>query len=140
MTISTKGRYALRVMADLAEHPTEGYIPLQEIAERQEISKEYLGSILKVLVENGLLMSLRGKGGGYRLTRTPQEYTVGEILRLVEGSLSPVPCVEEGSRPCPRADRCSSLAMWQKLDRLISDFFESVTLADLLEDREPKKE
>lgn len=132
MTVSTKGRYALRVMIDLAEHPSEGYIPLQVIAERQEISKEYLGAILKVLVEHGLLRSLRGKGGGYRLSAPPEEYTVGEILRLTEGDLAPVPCLTQ-KEPCPRRDRCPSLPMWQKLDRLIGGFLESVTLRDLME-------
>ena len=92
--ISTKGRYALRVMVDLAEHQGEGYLPLKEIAQRQEISEKYLESILKVLVAHKLLAGLRGKGGGYRLTRTPEEYTVGSILRLTEGSLAPVACLE----------------------------------------------
>ena len=132
MIISSKGRYALRVMVDLAEHMTGEYIPLKEIAERQEISKEYLNSILKVLVQNQMLSSLRGKGGGYKLTHAPKNYTVGMILRLVEGSLAPVPCVLD-SAPCPRSSRCPSLNMWKKLDIIINDFFDSITLEDLVE-------
>ena len=99
MMISTKGRYALRVMIDLAEHQTEGYIPLKEIAQRQEISEKYLESILKILVQKKFLTGLRGKGGGYRLTRDPEMYTVGSILRLTEGTLAPVACLENDARP-----------------------------------------
>lgn len=132
MFISTKGRYALRVMIDLAEHQTEGYLPLKEIARRQEISEKYLESILKSLVQNRFLSGLRGKGGGYRLTRSPERYTVGEILRLTEGRLAAVSCLEEEGMSCPRASACRTLPMWQKLDRMISDYFDSITLADLV--------
>ena len=132
MIISTKGRYTLRVMIYLAEHPTNGYIPIKEIADEQDMSKEYLNSILKVLVQNKMLTSLRGKGGGYKLNRRPDEYSVGSILRIVEGDLAPVPCVTN-AEPCPRADKCPSLPMWRKLDRLINDFFDGISLADLMD-------
>lgn len=131
MLISTRGRYALRVMADLAEHPVEGYIPLKEIAQRQEISEKYLEAIIKILVKAGMLSGVRGKGGGYRLTRSPEEYTVGAILRLTEESLAPVACLEQDAPPCARADTCRTLPMWRELDRVISDCLDSVTLADL---------
>ena len=132
MIISTKGRYALRVMLDLAQHPGDGFIPLKEIADRQEISKEYLNGILKVLVQDGLLTSLRGKGGGYKLTHSPDYYSVGMILRLVEGDLAPVTCVSMAD-PCPRANSCASLPMWKKLNRMINEFFDNISLADLME-------
>ena len=132
MMISTKGRYALRVMIDLAEHQTEGYIPLKEIAQRQEISEKYLESILKSLVRKKFLTGLRGKGGGYRLTRTPEQYTVGSILRLTEGTLAPVACLEEEPLPCSRATLCRTLPMWEKLNTLINDFFDGITIADLM--------
>ena len=131
MMISTRGRYALRVMLDLAAHCGESYIPLKEIADRQQISEKYLESIIKILVRNGLLDALRGKGGGYRLNRPPQDYSVGAILRLTEGSLAPVSCLEKGSAPCERSSFCCTLPMWIKLDRLINDYLDSVTLADL---------
>lgn len=132
MIVSTKGRYALRVMIDLAEHRSEKYVPLKEVAARQEISEKYLENILKVLVQNGFLEGLRGKGGGYRLTRQPQEYPLGEILRLTEGSLAPVACLEEGAHPCGRASRCRTLPVWNRLGQLIGDYLDSVTLRDLL--------
>ena len=138
MMISTKGRYALRVMVDLAEHQGEGYLPLKEIAQRQEISEKYLESILKVLVAHKLLAGLRGKGGGYRLTRTPEEYTVGSILRLTEGSLAPVACLERDSPECPRSADCRTLPMWRKLDAMIRDFFDGITIADLSAPAQPE--
>ena len=130
--ISTKGRYALRVMVDLAEHQGEGYLPLKEIAERQEISEKYLESILKGLVQGKMLTGVRGKGGGYRLTRKPDEYTVGSILRLSEGELAPVACLEAGADPCPRAQECRTLPMWSRLNGMIQAFFDGITLADLM--------
>ncbi len=133
MIVSTKGRYALRVMVDLAEHPAEGYIPLREIAQRQEISEKYLEIILKRLVRGKLVVGLRGKGGGYRLNRAPEGYTVGEILRCTEDSLAPVACLEGPDNECPRAGRCRTLPMWEKLNALVSEFFDGVTLADLME-------
>ena len=132
MIVSTKGRYALRVMLDLCEHPREGFTPLQEISDRQGISKEYLNSILKILVEHGLLESLRGKGGGYKLARKPEEYPVGTILRTVEGDLSPVSCVQNG-QTCPNSTQCRSHALWQELDKVISDYLDSICLTDFME-------
>ena len=132
MIVSTKGRYALRVMLDLCEHPREGFTPLQEISDRQGISKEYLNSILKVLVEHGLLESLRGKGGGYQLAMKPEQYRVGTILRTVEGDLSPVSCVQNG-QACPNSTQCRSHALWQELDHVISDYLDSVSLTDFME-------
>ncbi|MGM9612105.1 MAG: RrF2 family transcriptional regulator [Butyricicoccus sp.] len=131
MMISTRGRYALRVMIDLAEHQSEGYIPLKEIAEREEISEKYLESILKALVKGGILIGLRGKGGGYRLNQPPEQCTVGSILRLTEGSLAPVNCLEKKPVQCERAGECRTLPMWQKLDTLINEFFDGITVADL---------
>lgn len=132
MIVSTKGRYALRVMVDLAEHPTEGYIPLREIAQRQEISEKYLESILKLLVQEKIVVGLRGKGGGYRLNRPPERYTVGEVLRCTEGTLAPVACLENPDNPCRRASACRTLPMWEKLDSLLQDFFNGYTIADLM--------
>ncbi len=132
MIVSTKGRYALRVLLDLAEHPADGYIPLREIARRQEISEKYLEIILKMLVKEKFLVGLRGKGGGYRLNRPPEQYTVGEVLRCTEGPLAPVACLADKDAPCPRAGVCPTLPMWEKLDRLVNDFFDGITLADLM--------
>ena len=134
MIVSTKGRYALRVMIDLAEHRSEKYVPLKEVAARQEISEKYLENILKVLVQNGFLEGLRGKGGGYRLNRPPEEYTIGSILKLTEGSLSAVSCTSMGASACSRTECCQAKPMWDKLDRMIDGFFEGITLADLLHD------
>ena len=133
MMISTRGRYALRVMIDLAEQQTSSFTPLKEIAARQEISEKYLESIVKNLVQNGFLEGLRGKGGGYRLVRSPEEYTVGSILRLMEGSLAPVACLEQRAQPCNREDSCRTLPMWRKLYDLLNDFFDGITLADLID-------
>ena len=132
MLISTKGRYALRIMIDLAENSGDGYVPLKEMAARQDISEKYLESILKVLVQNNRLAGLRGKGGGYRLTKAPQLYTVGSILRLTEGSLAPVTCLERGSQQCARMADCPTLPVWRKLDELVNNYLDSVTLADLM--------
>lgn len=134
MMVSTKGRYALRVMIDLAEHQGDGYLPLKEIAERQQISEKYLESILKVLVQNRLLTGLRGKGGGYRLTMPPERYSVGSILRLTEGSLAPVSCLEPGASPCQRAAECRTLSMWTELDKLVNNYLDGISLADLIAD------
>ena len=132
MMISTKGRYALRVLIDMAEHQTDGYIPLKEIAKRQEISEKYLESIVKTLVKGGVVEGMRGKGGGYRLNRPAADYSVGQILRLTEGSLAPVTCLEGDENTCPRAGHCTTLPMWEKLDTIINDYLDSVSLADLL--------
>ena len=129
--ISSKGRYALRVMIDLAEHPDEGYIPLQTIAARQGISEKYLESILAVLSKAKLLDALRGKGGGYRLSRPAGSYTAFEILSLTEGTLAPVTCLESGPQ-CENAANCRTLPLWQGLDRVIAEYLGSYTLADLV--------
>lgn len=133
MLISTKGRYALRVMIDLAEHQSEDFIPLKVIADRQEISEKYLESIIKLLVKAKLLNGLRGKGGGYQLTRAPEQYTVGSILRLTEESLAPVACLEDGAASCPRMASCRTLPLWQGLNKVINDYLDNVTLADLVQ-------
>ena len=133
MLISTKGRYALRVMIDLAEHQAEGFIPLKVIAERQEISEKYLESIIKLLVKARLLNGVRGKGGGYQLTRAPEQYTVGSILRLTEESLAPVACLEDGAASCRRMASCRTLPLWQGLNKVINDYLDNVTLADLVQ-------
>ena len=132
MMISTKGRYALRVLVDMAEHQAGGYVPLKEIAERQEISEKYLESIVKTLVKEQILEGLRGKGGGYRLRKEPDQYTVGQILRVMEGSLAPVACLEEGSAPCARVANCRTLALWSGLNDLIRDYLDRFTIADLM--------
>ena len=132
MLISTKGRYSLRVMIDLAEHQADGYLPLRTIAERQDVSEKYLESIVKLLVRTNFLTGLRGKGGGYQLTRTPEQYTVGSILRLTEDSLAPVSCLEPGAVSCPRAAECRTLSLWQGLDKCINEYLYGFTLADLM--------
>ena len=132
MLISTKGRYALRVMIDLAEHQAEGFSALKVIAERQEMSEKDLESIIKLLVKARLLNGLRGKGGGYQLTKAPEQYTVGSILRLTEDSMAPVSCLESGADACPRAAVCRTLPLWQGLDKVINDYLDNITLADLM--------
>lgn len=133
MLISTKGRYALRVMIDLAEHQAEGYIPLKAVAQRQGISEKYLESIIKLLVKANLLRGLRGKGGGYQLTGSPDSYTIGGILRLTEETLAPVSCLDQQADSCPRMAQCRTLSMWQGLDKVIHDYLDNITLADLLQ-------
>ena len=130
--ISTKGRYALRVMIDLAEHNEERYVPLKEIAERQGISKKYLEIIVKDLVKAGLLTGTSGKGGGYQLCRKPAEYNVGEILEVSEGTLALVSCLAEGSAQCERAAQCQTLPMWAELDGIIHDYFYGKKLSELV--------
>lgn len=132
MLVSTKGRYALRVMLELAQSQPDAYMPLPLIAQRQGISEKYLESIIAILSRAGLVEGLRGKGGGYRLTRSSANYSVGEILRLTEGSLAPVTCLEGAENPCPRAGECTTLPMWQKLDDMINTYLDSVSLSDLL--------
>ena len=132
MTVSTRGRYALRVMVDLAEHGGEGFIPLKAITEQQNISRKYLESIMASLSKEGLVEGAHGKGGGYRLCREPDKYKVSEILRVTEGTLAPVACLKSGEQPCELADRCRTLPMWRELDRVINEFFDSYTLADLM--------
>lgn len=133
MLISTRGRYALRVMIDLAEHPAEDFIPLKVIAQRQEISEKYLEGIIKLLVKARLVSGLRGKGGGYKLTKTPDQYTVLGILQLTEDSLAPVACLEPDAPVCPRVSACRTLPVWQGLDKLIRDYLGHITVADLIQ-------
>ncbi len=134
--ISTKGRYALRVLIDLAEHSGEDNVPLKDIAERQEISKKYLEIIVKDMVAGGLLTGASGKGGGYRLNRKPEEYSVGEILELMEGTLSPVACLAEEVNDCPRKGACQTLPLWTEFDKLVHDFFFEKKLSDLIGNRD----
>ena len=133
MLISTKGRYALRVMIDLAEHRTDEFISLKGIAQRQEISDKYLESIIRMLVKARVLESLRGKGGGYRLKKGPEAYTVGSILRLTEDSLAPVSCIERGPESCPRMAECRTLGVWQGLSKVINEYVDGITIADLMQ-------
>lgn len=129
--ISTKGRYALRVMIDLADHASDGLIPLKDIAERQEISKKYLEIIMRELVAGKMVSGVGGKGGGYRLCRKPEGYPVGEILELMEGSLATVACLERGAPACHRSAECRTLPLWTEFHKMTHDFFFSRTLADL---------
>lgn len=131
--ISTRGRYALRVMIDLAEHAQDGYVPMKEVAQRQGISLKYLERIMPVLSKNNLVEGVHGKGGGYRLSRPPKDYTAGEILRLVEGDLAPVACLECGAEPCDRKAYCKTISMWQKYYDLTNQYFDSITIWDLLD-------
>lgn len=137
MLVSTKGRYALRIMIDLAEHQTEGYIPLKETARREEISEKYLEGIIKLLVRNKFLTGLRGKGGGYRLTKSPDQYTIGSILRVTELSLAPVSCLDSDEEACPKRFFCRTLPMWKGLNQVINDYLDHITLADLIRPEQP---
>ena len=130
--ISTKGRYALRIMIDLAERRNDGYIPLRDIAERQEISKKYLEIIMKELVKGNMVSGHGGRGGGFVLCRAPEAYTVGEILELMEGSLAPVACLARGALPCGRAPACKTRSMWAEFDQMVRSYFFGKTLADFL--------
>ena len=130
--ISTKGRYAIRVMIDLAENDQGHYIPLKDIAARQEISKKYLEIICKEMVAGGLIIGSSGKGGGYRLCRKPEEYTLDEILELMEGTLSPVACLAAEMNDCPRKNVCQTLPVWTEYDQMVHQFFHSKKLSDLI--------
>ena len=130
--ISTRGRYALRVMLDLAEHKDEGFIPMKDVVARQEISKKYMEQIMPSLVKSGFVEGVHGKGGGYKLMREPSEYTAGEILRAAEGDLAPVACLSCDAQECPRKSQCKTLPMWEKYNDLINGFFDSYTLESLL--------
>ena len=132
--ISTRGRYALRMMLDLAEYQGDGYVPLKDVARRQEISKKYLEQIVTGLTRAGFLKSQRGNSGGYRLARKPEEYTAGEILRAVEGDLSPVACLVGDHNDCERADSCFVLSFWTGLRKLIDDYVDGFTLQDFVND------
>ena len=130
--ISTRGRYALRVMIDLAEHGGGDFVPMKEVAARQEISLKYIERIMPLLTKENLVDGLHGKGGGYRLCRPPEDYSVGEILRITEGELAPVACLERGAKPCPRAAECRTLPMWKKYYAMTNEFFDGISIADLM--------
>ena len=132
MMISTRGRYALRILVDLAENQKDGYVTLKEAAERQEISEKYLESIVKDLVRGKLIEGLRGKGGGYRLAFPADEIRVLDVLRLTEGTLAPVSCLEEGGRPCARAASCRTLPLWKGLNQVVTEYLAGVVLQDLV--------
>lgn len=132
MMISTRGRYALRVLVDLAEHDNGEYTAMKTVAARQGVSLKYLEKILPILVGAGLLEGVHGKGGGYRLARDPAQCRIGEILRLTEGNLVTVSCLEEGSSPCEHREACRTFPLWNELDRRINEYLDSVTLADLM--------
>lgn len=132
MMISTRGRYALRVMIDLAEHKGDGYIPMKEVAGRQGISLKYLERILPALSKNKLIEGVHGKGGGYRLVKNPEDYKVGDILRITEGDLAPVACLGKEAKPCERAEECRTLTMWSNFYDMINEYFDGITLADLI--------
>lgn len=133
MLVSTKGRYALRVMLELAQHDPTGYVTLNTVAANQDISEKYLESIIVLLSKAGMVDGVRGKGGGYRLNKEPKDYYVGDILRLTEGSLAPVACLDSEQNKCERAANCRTLPMWEKLNSIINDYLDHVSLADLLE-------
>lgn len=132
MMISTRGRYALRVLIDLAEHNTGGYIPMKDIAERQGISLKYLERIIPVLSKNGIIDGVQGKGGGYRLIIEPSECNIGNILRLTEGDLAPVACLCKDAEPCDRADKCRTFTLWVEFYETVNRFFDSKTLEDII--------
>ena len=130
--ISTRGRYALRVMIDLAEHGGGDFVPMKEVAARQEISLKYIERIMPLLTKENLVEGQHGKGGGYRICRPPEDYPVGEILRATEGGLAPVACLECGAKPCPRAAECRTLPMWKKYYAMTNEFFDGISIADLM--------
>lgn len=138
MKISTRGRYALRLMLDLAMNDKDQYITIKSISERQEISGKYLEQIISVLNRAGYVKSIRGAQGGYKLAKPAEEYTVGMILRLIEGSLAPVACMDDEPNVCPRCDKCATLSVWEKVNKAVSDVVDNITLADLAEEQRAK--
>lgn len=132
MLISTRGRYALRVLLDLAEHQNDGYIAMKKVAERQDLSLKYIEKIMPVLSKNNYVEGIHGKGGGYRLSREINDYKVGDILRLAEGDLAPVACLGCDATPCDRAESCKTLPMWKEFYGLVNNYFDRITLADLM--------
>lgn len=138
MKISTKGRYALRMLLDLAQHQENGYIALKDIAKRQGISKKYLEQIIPILNKSDVLTANRGYQGGYRLAKAPSKYTVGEILRLTEGSLSPVACLDHDPIECNRCDDCMTLPVWKGLDKVINEYLDGITLQDIIDQQREK--
>ena len=137
MMISTKGRYSLRMITDIAEHSDEGFISLKDISQRQNISKKYLEQIVPLLNRNGLLRTNRGNKGGYALTKAPSEITIGDIMRAAEGTLAPVACLEYEQNDCPRAAECSTLFMWEGLYKAVSEYLDSITVQDILDRKLP---
>lgn len=135
MKVSTKGRYALRMLLDLAEHKEQGFVPLKDIAERQNISKQYLEQIVSIINSSGALRANRGKQGGYMLAKEPSAYTVGQILRITEGNLAPIACLEDNVNQCERAKKCKTLSMWKGLNKVITDYLDGVTLQDILNEK-----
>ena len=135
MMISTRGRYALRILVDLAENQNEGYITLKEAADRQEISEKYLESIVKDLVKGKFVEGIRGKGGGYRLSRPAEEINVMDVLQSADGAIVPVACLEEGSKPCSRAASCRTLPLWKGLDKVVSEYLGGFTVGDLMKEK-----
>ena len=138
MKISTKGRYALRMMIDLAEHREDGYIALKDISKRQDISKKYLEQIVASFNKPDIIRANRGAQGGYKLAKEPSQYTVGEILRLTEGTLSPVDCVDQDPVECPRSADCPTLPIWRHLSEIVNEYLDSVTLQDILDQQQAK--
>lgn len=133
MLISTRGRYALRVLLDLAQNQTDGYIAMKKVAERQDLSLKYIEKIMPVLSKNNYVEGVHGKGGGYRLAKEPKDYKVGDILRLAEGDLAPVACLGCNAKVCNRADTCQTLPMWKEFHKMVNEYFDGITLADLME-------
>ncbi len=133
MLISTRGRYALRILIDLAEHQNGEYIPMKDVAYRQEISLKYIERIMPLLTKEKLVEGQHGKGGGYRLTKEPDQYRVGDILRLTEGDLAPISCLQEDAKPCNRAAECRTLPMWKKFYEMTNHYFDGITIADLMQ-------
>ena len=131
MRVSTKGRYALRIMTDLAIHDNGEYIRLRDIAERQSLTLKYMEQIMPMLTNAGYVKSYRGNNGGYMLAKKPEEYTAGEILRVTEGSLSPISCIEDSPNRCPRSEQCATLSFWDGLWKVINEYVDGITLADL---------
>lgn len=140
MKISTKGRYAIRLMIDIAEHSSNGNVSIKEVANRQNISLKYLEQIVNMLSKAGFLRSQRGLQGGYKLARSPKDYTVGDILRITEGKMAPVSCLEDEVNQCPRVSTCSTVRFWSGLYKVINDYLDSTTIADLVMEDERKRE
>lgn len=132
MLVSTRGRYALRVLADLAENGRGGYVPMKDIARRQGISLKYLEQIIPVLSKNGIVEGIQGKGGGYRLIMRPEDCRIGDVLRLTEGDLAPVACLEDGAKPCERTKQCRTYPLWVEFYDIVNAFFDGKTLADII--------
>lgn len=139
MLISTRGRYALRVLLDLAEHKDDGYVPMKAVAERQGLSLKYIQSIMPVLSKKGLIEGVHGKGGGYCLSKPLSEYRVGDVLRLTEGNLAPVTCLECGAEPCERSESCPTLPMWTEFHEMVNNYFDGITLDDLVKNSNKKQ-